>query len=99
MPANPKYLSQSKWQRFAKLSASVVGGFLVAVSLHLAIAVWLPDRKNIFVTYSFSLFLLWTALMFIPYLLDNGWKCWLWYAAATVFLGVIILWGLNAQTI
>ncbi|MEM9831247.1 MAG: hypothetical protein AAF944_11465 [Bacteroidota bacterium] len=90
MPANPKYLTASKRQRFAKASASILGGFLVAASFHLALAAWLPDRKNIFATYSFSLFLVWMGLMFIPYLMKNGWTCWLWYGSITLFFSVII---------
>ncbi len=84
MPANPKYLTQSKSQRFAKVSAAILGGFLVTVALHLSIAVWYTDKKNIWATYSFSLFLLWCALMLFPFLFENGWKCWMIYGTAIV---------------
>lgn len=94
MPANKKYLTASKWQRFAKISASILGGFLVAASFHLAIAAWLSDKKTIWATYSFSLFVLWCPLMLLPFLFENGWKCWLYYGIAFLLFSAVFATGL-----
>lgn len=99
MPANPKYLTTSKWQRFTKVSASILGGFLLAASFHLAIAAWSTNQKTVFITYSFTLFILWVALMFIPYLSENGWKCWLWYGAFIIIFSVITYLGATYHSI
>jgi len=92
MPANPKYLTKLKSQRFAKVSASILGGFLLTVAFHLSIAVWLPDKKDIWATYTFSLFIIWCALMLFPFLFENGWKCWACYGGITILLMVITFW-------
>lgn len=90
MPANPKYLTQSGWQRFAKVSASVLGSFLISVSLHFAIAAWTIDRHNIWSVYAFSLFLIWCMFMLLAFLFKNGWKCWIWYGGAIVLF--VLIW-------
>lgn len=93
MPANPKYLTASPWQRFAKISAAIIGGYALAMSLHLAIALWLPGHKITITTLSYSLYILWVALMFIPFLFTNGWKCWLLYLGLIVLCCVAIFFG------
>ena len=91
MPANPKYLTQSKWQRFAKITAAIVGGYLVSISFHLALASWF-DRANIIITMAFSGFILWIALMVIAFLAKNGLKIWLIYLALScLFSGILYL--------
>lgn len=91
MPANPKYLTHSKLQRFAKISAAILGGYLVAVSFHLALASWF-DRATIVITMAYTGFILWVALMIIAFLAKNGWKMWLLYMALTlVFSGLVFL--------
>ena len=97
MPANIKYLTASKWQRFAKISASTLGGFLVTSALHLAIAVFMQDKKIIWATYSFSLFVLWCPLMLLPFLFENGWKCWLLYGIAFILFNTIFATGVYLQ--
>lgn len=99
MPANPKYLTQSKSQRIAKISASVLGGFLIASILHLSIALWLTERKNLWATYSFSLFLIWCPLMLIPFLFNNGWKCWRIYGALILVFSIVLSIGLLNQPV
>jgi len=89
MPANTKYLTQSKHQRFAKVSAAILGAFLVSSTLHLAIAAWVTNVKPVLATYSFSLFIVWCTLMLLTFLFKNGWKCWLLYLAITaVFIAL-----------
>jgi len=90
MPSNPKYLTQSKWQRFAKVSAAILGGFLLAASFHMAIAVFLPEEKNLLATFSFSLFLLWCTLMCVAFLFKNGWKCWGVYGGISLLCGLVV---------
>ncbi len=91
MPANKKYLSQSRGQRIAKFTAGFIGGYLVAMSFHLAVAAWF-HTVNVVITSTFSAFLLWAGLMIVAYLGKNGWKMWGWYLLATaIFLGIMYI--------
>lgn len=92
MPANPKYLTKSKTQRFAKITAAILGGYLVSVSFHLALAAWF-DRANVIITMAFSCFILWVALMVIAFLAKNGWKIWGIFLALTFVFSAIVYWG------
>ncbi len=71
MPANPKYLSVPL-QRFVKILAGVVGGYLVSVSVHLLLAYWLGQQ--VIITMMFSGFILWAGLLVLAFLAKNGWK-------------------------
>lgn len=84
MPANPKYLTQSPWQKFAKLSAGILGGYLISALLHMCIPI-LFHSKEVLIVSIFTLYIVWGLLLILPYLFKNGWKVWLLY------LGVIIL--------
>lgn len=91
MPANRKYLTQSKWQRFAKITAAILGGYFVSVSFHLALASWF-NRVNIIMTMAFTGFILWVALMVIAFLAKSGLKIWGIYLLLTlIFCGIIYL--------
>jgi hypothetical protein len=91
MPANPKYLTQSIWQRIAKISAAILGGYFVSVSFHLALASWI-SHVNIIITMAFSGFILWVVLMIVAFLAKNGWKIWGIYLLLTLlFCGIIYL--------
>lgn len=91
MPANPKYLTQSKWQRFAKITAAILGGYFVSVSFHLALASWF-NRANIVITMAFTAFIVWVALMIVAFLAKNGWKIWLVYIGLSLlFLALMYL--------
>ena len=91
MPANSKYLTQSKIQRFAKITAAILGGYLVSISLHLALASWF-NRANIIITMAFSGFILWVALMVVAFMAKNGWKVWLLYLGLSLlFSGILYL--------
>jgi hypothetical protein len=88
MPANTKYLTVSPWQRFAKISAGILGGYMVAMSLHLALASWV-NHVNVLITSTFSGFIVWTILMILSFLSKRGWLVWLLYLLITlVFLGI-----------
>lgn len=92
MPANPKYLTASPWQRFAKISAGILGGYLVSMSLHLALAAWL-DHVNVIITGTYSGFILWVVFMTLAFLSRNGWRLWLLYLLITAVLTGIALLG------
>lgn len=85
MPANPKYLTTSKRQRFAKISAGILGGYLVSTALHLVLVQWSADHEIVMITFEFSLFLLWILFLILPFLFKNGWKCW------NIYLGIILV--------
>ncbi len=84
MPANPKYLTPPGWPRIAKISSAVVGGFLVSASFHLLVAVWTGYRVVVLLTYSYTLFIMWCALMLVAFLFHSGWKCWAWYGGVSL---------------
>ncbi len=92
MPANPKYLTQSKWQRFAKITAAILGGYFVSVTFHLALASWL-NRANVLMTMAFSGFILWVALMVVAFLVKSGWKIWGIYILLTLAFSLLIYLG------
>ncbi|MCC9017982.1 hypothetical protein [Flavobacterium lipolyticum] len=92
MPANPKYLTQSKWQRFAKITAAILGGYFVSVTFHLALAAWF-SRADILMTMAFSGFILWVALMVVAFLAKSGWKIWGIYILITLIFSLFIYLG------
>lgn len=89
MPANPKYLNKNPWQRFAKISCGVLGGYLIAALLHMILAILIPIHKEVLITSIITIFLIWCILMIVPFLFKNGWKAWLYYLITVIFLGVI----------
>ncbi|MFD2101397.1 hypothetical protein [Flagellimonas iocasae] len=92
MPANKKYLTPSPSQRFAKITAAILGGLIVAVMFHMALASWF-NHVAVIITSTFSAFVLWAALMVVAFLGKNGWKVWGIYLLASLFLGVIYYFG------
>ena len=71
MPANPKYLTNSKIERFSKITAGVLGGFALSLSLHVAITTFI-DKIEVIVTAYFSGFLLWAGFMILAFLSKKG---------------------------
>lgn len=92
MPANPKYLTQSKWQRFAKISAGILGGYIVTTTVHLAFATWF-NSANTIITMSYSGFILWATLMIVAFIPKNGWKAWAIYLFITALFSIVIYFG------
>lgn len=92
MPANPKYLTSSTWQRFAKITAAILGGYLVSALCHTALASWL-DRPKVIITSSFSAFMLWIVLMIWAFLSKNGWRIWGIYLLLALLLGLVTYLG------
>lgn len=91
MPANPKYLS-SNWQRFAKITAGFLGGYLVTVTFHLALSFWI-NHINVIITATYTSFILWAALMVVAFLAKNGWKIWGLYLLLSLLFCLIIYLG------
>ena len=98
MPAHPKYLNPNFWSRFSKISAAILGGFLVTILLHLAIASWF-DHVTVIITSTYSVFILWPILMILTFLAKNGWKVWAIYLLIAVLLLIIIYYGKSLNPI
>ncbi|MEH6679109.1 MAG: hypothetical protein V7724_01110 [Sediminicola sp.] len=92
MPANKKYLTTSWLQRFAKISAGFLGGYMVTMALHMALAQW-TDRATIMITTAFTGFILWAVLMMLAFLARNGWKIWGLYLLLTLVFSLFIYFG------
>lgn len=86
MPANTKHLTSSPWQQFAKISAGILGGYLISALLHMCLSLWLPHPKDVLITSILTLFIVWCALLIVPFLFKNGWKAWLLYIVIIAIL-------------
>ncbi|HBY67104.1 MAG TPA: hypothetical protein DEG69_04655 [Flavobacteriaceae bacterium] len=93
MPANKKHLTMSSWQRFAKISAGIVGGYIISALLHIALAYWLPNPEMVLITSVYTLYILWVATIIMSFLAKNGWKLWALYLAIIIVLSVLIYFG------
>ncbi|WP_165748065.1 hypothetical protein [Cellulophaga sp. Z1A5H] len=91
MPANKKYLS-SNWQRFAKITAGIIGGYLVSISSNIALA-YVINHTAIIITATFTGFILWVVLMIVAFLAKNGWKIWAIYLLITLVFSFLIYIG------
>lgn len=92
MPANPKYLTASRWQRFAKISAGILGGYFASMSIHIAAAAWF-NHVNTIITAAYSGFIVWVVFMLLAFLSRNGWFVWLLYLAITVLMTTVAYLG------
>jgi hypothetical protein len=92
MPANFKYLTTSKWQRFAKITAAIIGSYIVTISVHMAIATWI-NIENTVMTMAFSGIILWASLMIFAFILKNGWKTWGIYLLVIALFSIITYLG------
>lgn len=93
MPANTKYLTVHMGHRIAKITAGIVGGFLISVGTLLSIAAWSNNPKNVFLTFFYLMFIQWCALMLIAFLFKSGLKCWAWYGSVIIILTAIYILG------
>ena len=98
MPAHPKYLNTNFWSRFSKITAAILGSFMVTILLHLAIASW-SDHVTVIITSTYSAFILWAVLMIFTFLAKNGWKVWAIYLLISVLLLIIIYYGKSLNPI
>ncbi|MDR2274971.1 MAG: hypothetical protein LBF27_28940 [Sphingobacterium sp.] len=93
MPANQKYLS-SPLQRFLKISAGLIGGYLLATSFHLALARIPFIGLNLLFSGAFSGFVCWVGLMVLAFVARNGWWVWAIYLGLSfIFAAAIHLGG------
>lgn len=92
MPANRKHLTKNVNQRVAKISAAIVGGYLVTVAGHLALAQWV-NPAIVLITAAFSGFIIWAGLMVVAFLMKNGWKTWGLYLSLTAIFAFITYLG------
>ncbi len=83
MPANPKYLSLPG-QRALKITAGLIGGYCLAISIHLLLSALLPYRKEVLLTGAYSIFILWTGLMIVAFFARSGWLIWAVYLVLTL---------------
>lgn len=91
MPAKKEYLT-TPGQRSLKISAGILGGFVLTTCLHLLLAVITPFREQILLSATFTFFLCWVALMILAFLARNGWKIWgIYLLSSVVFSGIIYL--------
>ena len=91
MPAKKEYLTTTG-QRALKLSAGILGGYVLSTCLHLLVAVVTPFREQILLSSTFTFFLCWAGLMVLAFLARNGWKIWgIYLVSSVVFSGIIYL--------
>lgn len=96
MPANKKHLTPSFHQRFAKITAGIIGGFVITSALFLVLAM-LTDHVIVLMTLKFAGFMVWCALVIVPFLFKNGWKAWGLYLVAILLL-LSILYIIKTQS-
>lgn len=89
MPAKKQYLTTAG-QRTLKITAGLVGGYILAAAVHLMLGVLLPYRTEVILTGAFSVFILWVTLMVVAFLARNGWLIWGIYLLATGFCGLVV---------
>ncbi|MCW8312455.1 MULTISPECIES: hypothetical protein [Sphingobacterium] len=84
MPANKKYLS-TPFQRFLKITAGFIGGYIVMLSFHVLLTTFF-EKKDVVITAGFTGYLLWAMLLLFAFLSKNGWKIWgIYLLLAAVF--------------
>ncbi|MCG1036120.1 hypothetical protein [Polaribacter sargassicola] len=94
MPANTKYLTTSAWQKTAKITAGLIGGYIITALFHISLALWLsPYHKEVLITSIYTVFILWGILLIIPFLFKNGWKVWGLYLIISIVLYIIYFLG------
>ncbi|MEM7485211.1 MAG: hypothetical protein AAF348_08380 [Bacteroidota bacterium] len=91
MPANKKHLSSSR-QRFLKISAGILGGYLVTIFAHNALGSLLTEKGGLIITTAYTSFLLWATLLVLAFIAKNGWKVWgLYILLSIIFASIIFL--------
>ena len=89
MPANPKHLEKSNWQRFAKITAGILGGYAISFLVHPIFLLWF-NEEAVMGTASYTLFIVWIILLMLPFFFKNGWKCWLIYVTIIIILSTLL---------
>ena len=91
MPANIKYLTKSPWQKFAKITSGIIGGYIITALLHMCATLCFPYPREVLVTAVFTYFIIWCTLLIVPFLFYNGWKAWVLYVIISIVLYGIYL--------
>ncbi|EPR66434.1 hypothetical protein [Cyclobacterium qasimii] len=89
MPANKKHLSPNFLHRFSRITAGLVGGYLVTASFFLALS-FLWDKASVLYTLVFGGFILWVTLLIIAFIAKKGWKVWAIYLLLTLAFSTIV---------
>ncbi|MEM8508656.1 MAG: hypothetical protein AAF717_12540 [Bacteroidota bacterium] len=84
MPANKKYLLQTRLGRTSKILAALLGGMTTSVLLHLVLALWI-GRTYVVPISIVTFILLWIIFMVVVYWIEKPWKVWV------VLLSIILL--------
>ncbi|MEM9859705.1 MAG: hypothetical protein AAF843_20295 [Bacteroidota bacterium] len=92
MPANKKYLLNTRLGRTSKILAAIFGSLFATMSFHVAAAVW-TDPINALVTSLFSIFIIWPLLMLMVYWIAKPWKSWTILLSITLIFGVLTYLG------
>ncbi|MDG3581224.1 hypothetical protein [Galbibacter pacificus] len=92
MPANKKYLTKSPLQKFAKITAAFIGGYILTEAFFMVLIAWTAPASMIF-TLRYAGFVLWAVLMIIAFIAKNGWSIWGIYLLATLSLSLIAYCG------
>ena len=92
MPAKKKYLSGG-WKRFSKVTAAILGSYIVAMSVHVAVIKLAMDDTPWLLTSSYSSFLLWTGLMVLAFFIKKAWHVWGIYAVISSICSILIFTG------
>ncbi|AUC84607.1 hypothetical protein CW731_04505 [Polaribacter sp. ALD11] len=88
MPANKKHLS-TPLQRFAKITAGFIGGYILTQLFHMVLVVWWNPQNSIY-TIRYAGFILWVTLLIVAFLAKNGWKIWgVYILIAIIFIAFI----------
>lgn len=93
MPANAKYLTPGFWPRFSKITASILGSYLVTVSFYQMLVAWF-DTEDMLITMAYTGFLVWVALMIVTFIARSGWKMWGLYLLLTGFFALMTYLGI-----
>jgi len=75
MPANKKYLLNSRLGRTSKILAALLGSMLASITLHLALALWI-GYTYVIPTSIYSIFIVWVGFMLTVYWIKKPWKSW-----------------------
>ena len=67
MPANKKYLTNSPVQKIAKITAAILGGYIVTEAFFMALIAWMSPGDVIF-TLRYAGFILWAVLMIFAFI-------------------------------
>tara|TARA_R110002074_G_scaffold382842_1_gene562836 strand:+ start:185 stop:478 length:294 start_codon:yes stop_codon:yes gene_type:complete len=89
MPANKKHLNPNFLHRLSRISAGLVGGYLVTVSFFLALS-FVLDKVAVLFTLVFGGFLLWVGLFIVAFIAKKGWKLWAIYLLLTLVFSSVV---------